>query len=74
MDDDMEWKVLTPERLERYQQIAKDTKKEFHYSKDQGVWFWTDRGEALPTDPQPCPQFWDALCDAVEPYVPDSEN
>ena len=53
--------------LEAKMLIAKDTKKEFDYNKSSGEWFWSNRGEGnYPTGP--FPTFYQALCDAVEPY------
>lgn len=60
-----------PCKLERYMRIAKDTKKEFSYSKAEGTWAWYDRAEAhnLHNWHTGYPSFWECLVDAVEPYM-----
>lgn len=57
--------------LERYEQIAKDIKKEFHYEKSTGLWHWSDRDKEFWSDD--FNSRFDALKDAVEPYVTPSE-
>ena len=58
------------ENLERYMQIAEDTRKRFHYLKTPGKWVWVQR-DALwdPAEQHKFDTYWHALCDAVEPYV-----
>lgn len=55
--------------LERFMQIAKDIRKEFHFVKATGRWVWTDRDERPEPDSRSFDSFWKALCDAVEPYI-----
>lgn len=54
-------------------QVAKDTRKEFHYQKDTGKWYWYEKNDGPPDVTEgTCESFdsfLDALCDAVEPYV-----
>lgn len=56
------------DRLERYMQVAQDTKKEFVYSKSEGYWYWHDRGTETELS-EPFTTYWNALCDAVSPYI-----
>lgn len=56
--------------VERFEQIACDTKKAFFYSKDTGKWAWCDRDAVL--ELELVYRFgtrFEALLDAVEPYV-----
>ena len=65
--------------LEQYMQISQDIKKEFYYSKCEGCWYWRDRGDEEYSELQaenskghispPFTTFFDALSDAVEPYL-----
>lgn len=59
--------------LERLMQIAQDAKKEFNYLKDNGKWYWTDRGVSRPCG-GPFAAFADALVDAVSPYLEPHAN
>jgi hypothetical protein len=56
------------DRIERMMQVAKDTKKEFTYRKDQGKWSWHE-DEEFDT-------FLECLEDAVGPYfsIPPTYN
>ena len=60
--------MINPQLLERYMQIAQDIKKKFVYSKSEGFWYWYDRGTGTELS-EPFMSFFDALSDAVEPYV-----
>jgi hypothetical protein len=62
------------DRLERMMQIAKDIRKEFHYSKCEGSWQWCDRGEDVATSGVgPFSNYFEALQDAVTPYLDGEE-
>jgi len=58
-------------QLERFEQIADDIKKVFAFNKHEGTWSWADKDEVV--DPElhhgPFPTRFDALVDAVEPYI-----
>lgn len=58
--------------LEDRMRVANDVKKEFHYVKDTGEWYWTDRDEAdnvdAHTDAVRFCSFRECLYDATEPY------
>lgn len=58
------------QKLERYMQLAQDTKKHFLFNKDDGKWYWMSGKDNI-NDPLngPHPTFFDALCDALEPYT-----
>jgi endonuclease YncB( thermonuclease family) len=60
--------------LENLMRLSKDTKKEFHFSKDEGLWYWHAKGEPLMQLPEPFDTFYSALRDAVEPYVDDVDD
>ena len=62
-------------QLERYMQIAQDTKKSFSYDKSDGTWAWYDRDEEDNIDAYHVgfSTFWEALLDAIEPYIEDIE-
>ena len=51
--------------------IAEDTKKEITYSKCSGEWYWNDRGDNYNYGPHET--FTEAVKDAVEPYLIESE-
>tara|TARA_R100000458_G_C8042198_1_gene93065 strand:+ start:153 stop:320 length:168 start_codon:yes stop_codon:yes gene_type:complete len=53
--------------------IAKDTKKEFIYSKCEGYWYWHQRGSDTELS-EPFKTFYSALSDAVEPYLGDDDE
>lgn len=59
--------------LERKMRIAKDTKKAFALDKVTGDWRWHDR-DAVEDLSGLFPTFFEALCDAVEPYEQASED
>lgn len=68
--------------LENKMKIAKDTRKEFHFHKDTGLWSWTDAVDHALSEQTIWSEgksfgehitFWASLCDAVEPYVTDDE-
>jgi hypothetical protein len=63
--------AIEADTLERYMQIAEDTKKEFVYEKATGKWCWYNRSD--PVSGRDCSRrfntFWAAICDAVSPYV-----
>lgn len=59
--------------LESYMRIAQDTKKEFVYSKCEGYWYWHSRGSDTELS-EPFEKFYDALSDAVEPYLGDDDE
>ncbi len=48
--------------IERMMRIAKDTKKEFSYSKCSGKWAWESEGEMYQS-------FLECLEDSIEPYL-----
>jgi hypothetical protein len=52
--------------LERKMQIFEDIKKQAHYRKDTGKWFWSDRDDDNLYGP--FDTFFDAVNDAIEPY------
>ncbi len=56
-------------RINHKMLIAKDTKKEFQYSKCEGLWTWHDRGEESEPLHFAHKTFLECLDDAVEPYV-----
>jgi hypothetical protein len=56
--------------LERMEQIAHDTKKQFSYHKETGKWTWNNRGEEIIfATAEQFPTRLDALRDAVQPYI-----
>ncbi len=59
--------------LESCMRIAKDTKKEFIYSKCEGYWYWHQRGSDTELS-EPFKTFYSALSDAVEPYLGDDDE
>lgn len=61
--------AIEAELLERFMQIAEDTKKEFSYIKETGKWSWNNRGDLDSLDAHIFDTFWGAVCDAVYPYV-----
>lgn len=62
--------------VDYWARIAQDTKKEFHYSKDLGKWYWSDRTTAENPDEWqgPFDHFLECLRDAVEPYLGDEDD
>jgi len=66
---------LSYEMLERLEQIAADTKKHFAYNKHTGMWSWVDRDERnnLEAYQDGFPTRFDALLDAVAPYIEDED-
>jgi hypothetical protein len=67
-------KQIYTQQLEDYESIFVDIKKEMHYSKCQGKWHYSDRGEDhMENWSGPFDSRLDALLDAVEPYLEDSE-
>lgn len=64
--------TIRKNELEQMMLIAQDTKKEFVYVKDQGVWNWHSRGGSDVYGP--FDSFLSALIDAVEPYMNDDDN
>ena len=62
--------------LDRRMQIAQDIRKEFLYDKATSDWYWHDRGDnaSLEAIGNPHKTFWDALYDAVEPYLEKSDG
>jgi hypothetical protein len=63
--------VFTVAYLERLMQIADDIRKKFLYEKGSGKWYYCDRNESEKLEDcyGPFNTFWDALNDAVEPYI-----
>lgn len=59
---------LTKNNLEAYMAIAHDLKKCFTYDKYMGEWGWHDWDDEGNVH-SGFPEFWDALCDAVDPYL-----
>jgi hypothetical protein len=57
--------------IEELEQIAQDTKKRFSYSKSEGTWAWYDSDEDDQVDAWHTgfETRFDALVDAVEPYL-----
>lgn len=62
----------TPEEVERWETIAQDTGKEFVRMKHTGKWCWGDKGCDHPYGP--FGTRLEALKDAVDPYLENSEN
>ena len=62
---------ISQDEIEQYMRISQDIKKEFYYSKCEGTWHWYDRGNEEYEEQQspPFKTFFDALSDAVEPYI-----
>lgn len=61
--------TITEKDLERYEQIAADTKKEFLYNKHTGRWGWCNRDDGgVPTSTGFHSRLA-ALLDAIEPYL-----
>jgi hypothetical protein len=58
--------------LNRYMQIAQDTKKEFHYNKDNEAWFWNEGYSFEAVYYGPFAEFHEALLDAIGPYLQES--
>lgn len=55
--------IKTHEMIERNMQIVDDLKKEIHYCKDFGVWYWNNRGDEY--EYGPFDTFLDAVADIV---------
>jgi len=60
---------ILEEQLERYERIAADTKKECHYNKHTGYWFWCHRGDGMIPEATGFASRLEALLDAIEPYL-----
>jgi hypothetical protein len=83
LDDGTEWltdgtngvSVEAALSIGRWMEIAQDVKKEFHYSKCDGLWRWSDRHEdEYENFSEPFPNFLDCVRDAIEPYLEESED
>jgi hypothetical protein len=61
------------DELEYLEKIAVDTKKEFRYTKDTGLWYWYNRGDEE-TRYEDYATRLDALRDAVSPYIEENEG
>lgn len=61
--------------VERMELIAQDTKKVFSYARHSGTWSWANKDEAddLESWHDGFGTRYDALVDAVEPYMEDEE-
>ena len=56
-------------QLNSWMILAKDIKKEFHYNKSEGKWYWSDRGVDMTDWYGPFDMFDHCLFDVVEPYL-----
>lgn len=65
-------KLINVIDLEELELIAADTRKEIRYNKYIGDWSWSNRGEE--TWYGGFPTRYDALYDAVEPYLQDADS
>ena len=68
-DQQIEEEMILEEQLERYERIAADTKKECHYNKHTGYWFWCHRGDGMIPEATGFTSRLEALLDAIEPYL-----
>lgn len=59
--------------IEEYMRIAQDTKKDFSFAKSIGKWYWFNRGYQHTDSHGPFDTFFEALVDAVEPYLETEE-
>ena len=65
--------VINLARLEAWMLIAHDVRLEFSHNKNSGEWSWYDRGyEEILYGPHPT--FYDALHEAIEPYIKEDEE
>jgi hypothetical protein len=63
---------MSNQEIEHRMQIAQDTKKEFKYIKDSGLWHWINKGDD-DNHSKGFTTFLSCLTDATDPYFLESD-